>query len=331
MSRRRSVLAAVALLLLIAGCGGDPGSVAGSVSGPGAATGGSATPDPGFRWESFAGIEVQVPEEWGTGTSGVAGYGAWCANLGGGAPSPGVNRGPLALMPAIACPEDRPADSYAAGPDLGTFPPFARRELAGSWAVEAVKVAGVSVAVTSDDPKQMAQVIASVHPVLDGVDAHGCPLDSELRQEGSRPVARSGPPGVPGPAEVVAVSACRYLLPGSTEDSPHPLLASTLLQGADAAALIEEVVAAPPGSGPDDDSSCAPSTRLGEELVVLRVDDGTDVDEVQEVVVRYSGCGGHGVDDGTTARRLTGGLLQQLLVGPLAPTTLAGVVARLTS
>ncbi|WP_340290835.1 hypothetical protein [Aquipuribacter hungaricus] len=330
MSRRRSVLAAVALLL-IAGCGGDPGSAVGSVGGSGATTGGSSGADPGWRWESFGGIELQVPKEWGNGTSGVAGYGAWCADRGGGAPSPGVNRGPLALMPAIACPEDRPADSYAAGVDLGTFPPFARRELAGSWAVEAVEVAGVSVAVTSDDPEQMAQVTASVRPVQDGIDVHGCPVDSELRQEGSRPVARSGPPGVPGPAEVVAVSACRYLLPGSTEDLPHPLLASTLLQGADAAALIEEVVAAPPGSGPDDDSSCAASTRLGEELVVLRVDDGTGVDEVHEVVVRYSGCGGHGVDDGTTARRLTGGLLQQLFVGPLAPTTLAGVVARLTS
>ncbi len=125
------------------------------------------------------------------------------------------------------------------------------------------------------------------------------------------------------------MSACRYLVPGSPSetDLPAPLLASIQWQESDAADLIDAIDAAPPGSGPDDDKSCAPSHRLGDELLVLRVDDGTDV---QEVVVRYSGCGGHGVDDGTTTRQLTGDLLQRLLVGPLAPSSLSGVVANLT-
>lgn len=308
--------------LLMAGCGGQDGSAAARPSG---ASGGSEA-DPGWRWESYAGVEVQVPEEWVGTTAGLAGYPAWCASTGdGGAPSPGVNRGVLGIMPAIACGDDRPASSYAQGLELGSLLPAGRRDLAGRWAVEAIEVAGVTVAVTSDDPGQAQRVLASARPVRDGVDVHGCEVDSELRQEGARPA----PGELPDRADVVAVSACRYLLPGQSgeTDLPAPLLASLRWSGSDAADVVDAITAAPPCTGPDDDSSCAPSYRLGEELLVLRVDDGTDV---QDVVVRYSGCGGHGVDDGTSTRRLTGDLLQRLLVGPLAPTSLSGVVANLT-
>ena len=313
------ILLSLAPLLLV-GCGiGEDAELA---AGSGATLAVPPSTEPGWRWESFGGIEVQVPQEWGGTTSGTAGYPAWCAFGRADELKPGVNR-PLSLMPAIACSSDRPADSYAAGLELGTSLPVGRQELAGGWLVETVEVAGVAVAVTSQDPQQMQDVLASLRPVQDGFDAHGCPLDSELRGEGVRPAARD----LPGLDEIVTVSACRYLLPSSLPDLPEPLLASALLEGSDAAALIEQVGAAPSGSGPDDDDSCAPSYRLGDELVVLRLYDGTGV---QEVVVRYSGCGGHGTDDGTTTRSLTAGVLDRLLIGSLAPTTLSGVVAGLT-
>lgn len=318
---RRPLVFLLLASLLVAGCGGQDGSPA-----PGSSvTGASSLADPGWRWESYGGVEVQVPEEWVGTTAGVAGYPAWCAAGDEGAPSPGVNRGALGIMPAIACGSNRPASSYAQGLELGSQLPVGRRDLAGRWAVETIEVAGVAVAVTSDDPRQMQQVLASARPVRDGVDVHGCAVDSDLRREGARPASGA----LPSPDEVVAVTACRYLTPvsGSEMELPAPLLASLRWNDNDAAELVEAITSAPAGSGPDDDNSCAASQRLGEELLVLQVDDGSDV---QEVVVRYSGCGGHGVDDGTTTRRLTGDLLQRLLVGPLTPTYLSGVVANLT-
>jgi hypothetical protein len=65
---------------------------------------------------------------------------------------------------------------------------------------------------------------------------------------------------------------------------------------------------------------------FGDQALVLRVR-GNDGE--QEVFVRYSGCDGHGFDDGHTRRLLTGAALRPLLAGPHRPATLNGSVAEL--
>ncbi|MFC3689279.1 hypothetical protein [Aquipuribacter hungaricus] len=107
---------------------------------------------------------------------------------------------------------------------------------------------------------------------------------------------------------------------------PQPLLASRLVGADEAVRLLEALRAAPEGTGPDNPRNCASDVQLGEELVVLRV---SDVDQSREVVVRYSGCSGHGTDDGTVRRELSSGLLQPLLVGSLRPDMLSSQVQRL--
>ncbi|MEJ7726713.1 MAG: hypothetical protein WKH47_06820, partial [Actinomycetes bacterium] len=54
-------------------------------------------PDPGWRWESYAGVELQVPDSWGTGTT----WYPWC---GGQVAKPYVGR-PIGVIPLVACSE----------------------------------------------------------------------------------------------------------------------------------------------------------------------------------------------------------------------------------
>lgn len=333
MPRPHVIGPTVSAALLLFGCGSATAGLSADRStsaGPSAAVGEQPV-EPGWRWESYAGVELQVPAEWAEGAL-SAGAWAWCAGgvLGpaGEARRGGVNR-PGGPMPAIMCPSPRPASSYGQGVDLGSEFAPGREGLAGGWAVETVEVAGVRVSVTSDDPALSARVLGSARSVRDGTDAHGCPVSTPLLQPGSRPA----PGQVPPAAAVDSVSACRYVLsrPGSSSREsppgpPEPLLASTVLRGADAALVVAELSAAPVGTGPDEADYCGPGVTLGEELVVLHVRDG---DLSQEVVLRYSGCTGNGTDDGTTARVLTSELLQPLLVGPLAPWSSYGGVTEL--
>jgi len=89
---------------------------------------------------------------------------------------------------------------------------------------------------------------------------------------------------------------------------------------------VRAIQAAPEGSGPNEPENCLPEVAAGHEVLLLLVRDNV---RGQEVVVRYSGCDHHGVDDGHTHRRLTADVLRPLLSGPHMPTVLNGAVADL--
>jgi hypothetical protein len=80
--------------------------------------------------------------------------------------------------------------------------------------------------------------------------------------------------------------------------------------------LVQAIAAAPAGSGPNTPQNCSPDRAYGEEIIVLIVRDEL---RIQEVFVRYSGCDGHGLDDGHTRRWLTADVLRPVLAGPHRP------------
>lgn len=77
----------------------------------------------GWRWESYGGIELQVPDSFEWNTSGSPSYPAWCAATGrDGAPLAAVNRVHNQVMPAIGCPP-RPPNTFAPSVDLASYAP----------------------------------------------------------------------------------------------------------------------------------------------------------------------------------------------------------------
>jgi hypothetical protein len=127
---------------------------------------------------------------------------------------------------------------------------------------------------------------------------------------------------------VTAVAVCRYALPTGfgAAPPPKPLVSSSRISGAEATDLVRAVLAAPEGDGPNSPEDCARSVAFGHEAILLRVETAMSL---HEVVVRYSGCDGHGTDDGTTTRRLTPDVLNAVLTGPNRPTSLQGDIAAL--
>ncbi|PXY27897.1 hypothetical protein [Prauserella muralis] len=268
--------------------------------------------DPTWRWESYAGIQLQVPPDWGYGVQGDQ----WCVEV------PGE---PRRVRPGAV---GRPGGSTAVG--CGSeYPPLDKREnwltldrrteagvrtFDGGWVEETRDIHGVFVTVFSDDPVLRAAILRSAQPVV-GEDRHGCPADHPITTDkaGYRPE----PPaqGLPSAGDVESISVCRYALEtfGGTRRSTAPILASSVLTGADAARLVAAIATAPPGEGPNSSEiHSVPELAYGEEAIVLRL---RTHDRIQEVVVRYSGELGNGIDDGATRRRLTTEVLRPLSTG----------------
>jgi len=228
------------------------------------------------------------------------------------------------VVPAIACPADRPLDTYAPSVDLGSRVEGSRADHGGGWVSETVEVAGVPVTVSDDDADRRQRILSSVRQIH-GLDAHGCPPDSLLLEPAARPSGRS----LPSAAEITGVAVCRYALAGGLPGGtglPKPILSSSRLDADQARGLVRAIRAAPEGGGPDSPSTCSDDERLGEEMVVLRI---ATTAGGQEVTLRYAGCDGHGIDDGQVVRRLTAEVLKLVLAGPHQPSTLSAPVARL--
>jgi hypothetical protein len=119
---------------------------------------------------------------------------------------------------------------------------------------------------------------------------------------------------------------CRYAIGDTVAPSAGRGLSGSRLTGGDARAIVRAIQAAPEGTGPNEPDNCVREVAYGDEVLLLVVRDGI---RAQEVVVRYSGCDGHGVDDGLTRHRLTANVLRPLLSGPNAPGSLNGAVAEL--
>ncbi|MFC0623563.1 hypothetical protein [Kribbella deserti] len=269
---------------------------------------------PDWRWESYGGIEVQVPATWGYGPG--VDYPACLIKS---KQQPHVAR--PGIVPAIACPG--PVDlRYRA--DSLTFGAFGRKAglqpIDNGWAEESRVVAGTTVTVFSTDAALRERILASAQPI-EGTDQQGCAVDHPLTKNPAlRPSATGGLASI-GAAE--SISVCRYAV---RRDSPikHPLLASSKLGAEQAAAAVASIVAAPAGTGPDTPGSCM--YKYGEEAVVLTVrgDAGT-----QQVYVRYAGCEHNGFDDGATRWKLTKENVPLVLAMPNRPSSATSAVGEL--
>lgn len=275
----------------------------------------------GWRWESYRGVQLQVPEDWEYGAQGAD----WCAAGPEGAsppkPRPGAVGRPGVVL-GILCPAEHP--------------PLAQREpsvkfyatgkaavvgLDGGWVEETRELGEAFVTVFSSDENQRELIFGSAE-VVSGEDAHGCAPDHRAATgRDYRPDAGA----LDDVGNVESISACRYARDDQRPPA-SPILSSSRLTGDDAGRAVDAIRAAPVGTGPNDPGNCAEEVKYGEEILVLvvRGDEGE-----RDVVVRYSGCDGHGIDDGVTQRKLTADVLKPVLGGPNQPTGLSGSVGGL--
>ena len=312
MTAVAAVAAAAAVFAVFAATGApppsDPASAAPEREKPAA---------PGWRWESYGGVEVQVPDKWGYGGT------AWppCMDLSDEQQHGYVGR-PGGAIPAIGCtgPSVPPLDKRA--PYLW-FRPSAEpgvQEHDAGWVEETRTVHGLALTVFSDDAALRTRILDSAGPASDG-----CPAEHAVATNpGTRP--DPGPGGVAAMGPVESITICRYALGEDKRPAASRVLSSSHLSGGDAQAVVRAILAAPEGGGPNEPGSCAPEASDGDEALLLMVRDGT---RTQEVVVHYSGCDRHGIDDGRTHRSLTADTLTPLLAGPHQPGHLIGPVAQL--
>ncbi|MGH3486733.1 MAG: hypothetical protein ACRDP8_02265 [Actinopolymorphaceae bacterium] len=232
---------------------------------------------------------------------------------------------PIGGIPAIGCselvapPDKRKAylwfDAYRAPPGLKNHD--------GGWTEETRVVAGVTLTVLSDDATLRERMLDSARKVQDS-DSYGCPVDHRITTGPDvRPELGTG--GLATVGQVESITVCRYALDRGQNLAPQPVLSSSRLTGPAAQQLVDAVRAAPEGGGPNAPQNCSAAWAYGEEVIVLRMHG----DREQEVLVRYSGCGGHGTDDGATLRALTADVVRPLLRGPHASGGLQEPIGRM--
>jgi hypothetical protein len=182
----------------------------------------AADPDPtddGWRWESWHGVTVQVPDTWREGP-----LSTWC--LDGDEPTPRVQR-PGGVTASIAC---TPSLGYGLMfqdvDDRTDFSWPIGRQDSGGWPEENVVGArgmrGVLMTVVTPDEDLAQRILDSAHPVDRDGDPNGC-----ATRLGGEPVVPDG-----------AVSVCRY-------DDTGLLEQSEALVGQDAGDAVRALQAAP--------------------------------------------------------------------------------------
>ena len=259
----------------------------------------------GWRWESYGGVEVGVPGDWGWG-NGDQRLGQWCVDQGhqpivgrpgvstlvgcgfGAEGDPGTLLENTGMVVALG---DVISGTHASARDDGKA---VRREEGDRLTVT---LDGVVVQIQAEK-RLREQVAATIHLV--DVDAYGCPTYHPITRDASLRLA--GPVDVNSLTGVTAVSACKYSLPQPNDPRADrgALISSLRLQGEAAAVAMERVAAAATGGGPDEPSSCMGEYSHGDDAIVLLVTSGQGE---SEVYLRYSGCDHNGFDDGTTVRR----------------------------
>lgn len=259
-----------------------------------------------WRWESYGGLELAVPGDWGWDDSSIR-LSAWCIGPAGRDRKPIVGR-PGGLIPAIGC-----SDHDGSLSNLGWLVGFddAPGHADGvhhQHDTSTVWLDGVQVVIAA--PAVLRKRIAvTIHRVR--VDSSGCPVTHTVTR-----APRMSP--VPATAvttlrAVTAVSACRFRHP-EPYDSSSPILFSSLrLDGPAAAATIEQITRLPPGGGPNHPHECLPEVSDGTYVIVLLVRSAAGQ---TEIMLRYAGCDHNGFDDGVTVRTLTPAAIAPFQTGP---------------
>lgn len=318
-----AVLVVIALAGLITGLTRrTPGNTAAQGSAAGA-HGLQRAPD-GWRWESYGGVQATVPSTWQWSVTDAR----WCTP--GATHLPNVGRpGPVA---AVLCASTEPPINLRAPhawfqPARGRSPGI-RRAVGDGWIEYLRTVNGVQLRVLDNNRSRAERIMASLQPIR-RLDNAGCSTSTPaLRDPKWRPTPTSLSQTIK--QHVKTLSICRYQLPGSGMPSPPvPLLSSSVLSQRLAAQLTRALADAPAGGGPDSPANCSPRAALGDELIVawIATNSGTS-----QVIIRYSGCAHHGIDDGRTLRSLSRPVIKLFLTGPNTPSSgLTAAVADLLS
>lgn len=283
------ILAAAAVFAVITASTGLPSQR--EPAGPG----GTAQAD--WRWESYAGVELQVPRSWGYGGD----PSQWCSAGPARKPAPYIHR--PGASTSMLCPDVPELAKRASYVDFNGAP-AGIREFDHGWVRETRTIAGTAVTVFTDDATLRAGIFASAREIS-GTDANGCaPGYPGAGDLATRPKTVGG--GLGSEGQLKSVSVCGYELPNGS------LYTGRIFTGTAATDLIEAVLSAPGGTGPNSPpTECMPGAQ-GDRLYLLTFH-GTKHD--QQVLVRYAGCDHNGTDDGTSRRRLSTLLLQPLLTG----------------
>lgn len=269
----------------------------------------SATPDDqgepidGWRYESYRDVQLQVPASWGYGPGSTS---DWCVDDGAWLPKePYVGRTDNQVVESILCsesPEEAPARLQVPHVVFSPLQPGASDEASGSSDSDLVtlkKPIGHAL-VTVMAPQTLAQLILDTAVVVKA-DHNGCPVSDPIQgPEFASPTGNSR--SLAGIDHVDTIAICRYLLSVDASELQKPgLLSSAELEGRAAENELGAMKAAAEGGGPDDPSHCD-DYLIGDEAVVLRLNDGS---ETNQVYVYYNWCFNNGLDDGTTKRMLT--------------------------
>jgi hypothetical protein len=260
---------------------------------------------PGWRWESYGGVEVQVPSSWGY-TSG-----AWspCFQQRG---KPSVVR-PTGLLSFVYCTARVPQAKYRWNyVGFDGFEDVGKERLDHGWVRETTMVGGVKLTVATNDAGLRWRILASARR-SGPVDVFGCPIGYDF------PTPAKGPtgPGLDPSATVESVSVCSYSIQnGWVGTAPGMLVSSSKLEDTQARAVVGAILAAPHGSGPNSPyaGECTSDDKLmGDDPRLLRVHTSAgDVD----VGVSFGVCAYRWTFDGKTSRELTKDLLTAILHEP---------------
>lgn len=273
-----------------------------------------------WRWESYRGIELRVPNTWEYGVQ----WPGWCADSATGTtekPGPGAVGRP-GVSALVKCSSAYPPlEQRAPWVMLGAAAAPGTTEIDGGWVAETRKIGSIVVIVFSGDADLRSAILDSARKVT-GNDSYGCtPHHAATVGREFRPQTQHG--SLPVADEVTSISVCRYAR-SDTSRVKNAILSAGRLSGQAAKEMLEAIHQAPQGFGPDNPRDCLPEVAYGDEVLVLRIHSRG---RVSEVVVRYHGCEGHGIYDATMTRKLTKKVVKPLLTGPHQPSVLSSSVA----
>lgn len=265
-----------------------------------------AAPD-GWRWATWRGVGVQVPERWVVGREPG---GDWCAGEDSvdGASYVSQNQDTHGVTLAIGCDESDPAPPAAFGPaPIRLMVPHLTFAEPGDlvdgtstyegWTATARTVASVQLRLYTDTgtAELVDRVLGSVRTFT--TDDHGCDVTSPVQAtEFVRPADAFDVSTVEA---VDSVSICQY--DRGADPTVVALSGSRRIVGPEADALLAGIQSAAPGGGPDRPRNCVDDMFGDSALVVRMHHDGI----TDDLYVYYAWCLGNGYDDGTTRRELT--------------------------
>jgi hypothetical protein len=267
----------------------------------------AAQPPPGWHWESYANVEVQVPDAWqeisaGRLTTCLEKRPPWNSWVG--RPS---------LLPTIAMGCGQEVSTLADRVPYLLFTVNATpgvKQYDGGWTREVRSIGSLQLEVFGTDAAVRERVLGSAR-VIKGADSNGCaPTHAVATQPSYRPTGE----GLNSVGTVESIAICAYNSVASA--GIPPLLASAALTGDQAREVGTALRTAPETGAAKTSRSDTPEPLSGANcradapevfLLQVRGDRGS-----QEVVVRLNGCGPFDIDDGVDFRQPT-----KPAVGPL--------------